>query len=728
MKRAWRKLARSRRSTPRTTRLRTMECLEAREMMTTNLFLDFGDAFPLNVRSGAQVLEISEDRLDDDDLNGPSNRIPSTLESTLDAMISRSLDYNNDGYVNSTDVQLLGDDVVNLVKRIYEPFDVNVQRAASSSLDQVADHLSGGSDNDAYIVIAGQQGPAGGLGWSKVDTNFNDDNVAFGFAEDLLDTVNSERHYAAFSLARTAAHEAAHSFGLEHLENQGDTGDLSRLQAGDMMNVDNQDLDNDGETDRFGELNLPTRWTFTDDDGDDQNAFDDLSEALGRRTNAPAYVTGTGAHDRITLTQGSGNLVNVIVKAYSNDDYGNSDLIDTQSYQVDASHGILVEGSLGNDRIDASDVSVRVTMRGGDGDDVLIGGSGNDTLEGDAGDDTLSGLGGNDTYLFSGPRWLDFDNDVINDVGGGEDTLDFSQLPFAVNIDLASTGQQTVERFQSGATIVNGQVWSLLVLVYGQVFESRLDLRLGTAPFSNSTGIERVKGSEFNDVLRGNELANRIYGRGGIDRIEGRAGNDYLSGGNDSDVYEFQGLQLGTDQIVEYSWSGSDDILDFSQFGAGVNVDIGDYAAQTVSAGNLVIDLTSSAGINHVTGSKYADEIFGNNLSNWLYGLDGDDTLHGGNGNDFLKGGHGNDELLGDDGVDTLFGEWGNDVLDGGYDDDTDLLYGGDGADKFVQDYHYGLIKSRYFSYYGWLPDVTEDSRKDYDSSHDSILKRYQLS
>lgn len=698
--------------------------------MAADLYLDFGEIFPYDASQDAQVLSVSDSRLDDSDLNGPVNRIPSSLNSLLDAMVDRSLDYNNDGSVNVNDAESLGDDVIDLVKRYYEPFDVNVSRAMSSSLDGAADYLAGGSGNDAYVVMAGAQGSAGGLGWSRVDSNFNDDNVAFGFVEDLLDTVASDPAKAAYSLARTAAHEAAHSFGLEHLENNGLTFDELMLQAGDMMNVNNQDLDADNETDRFGEMNLAYRWTFTDDDGDAQNSFNKLEDALGLRPYAPGYVTGTGAHDRITLVPGrSSNSVYAVVQAFSDDDYQSGDLIDSRLYEVDATYGVLIESSLGNDRIDASAIDARVILRGGDGDDILMGGDSYDVLMGDSGNDTLSGMDGSDTYRFAGPRWMDYDSDVITDLGGSQDTLDFRELPFAVNVDLASTVEQATHRIQSGAYVANGLIYNNYSWIIGQSIEALLNLQLNTAPLSSSTGIEVVRGTNFNDVLRGNELANKLYGYAGLDRLEGRTGNDYLSGGMDSDEYEFKGSLLGTDTIVEYSFSGHSDVLDFSQFAGAVGVDISNTAVQTVNAGDLSIDLTSGHGINSVLGSQYADELFGNAYDNWLYGLDGDDDIHGGAGNDVLKGGYGDDNLFGNDGVDYLFGQLGDDFLDGGYDDDEDVLYGGSGADTFVADYYYGYVKSAYGAYYGWIQDSSESDRRDYDSgAGDSLHYQYHWS
>jgi Ca2+-binding RTX toxin-like protein len=60
---------------------------------------------------------------------------------------------------------------------------------------------------------------------------------------------------------------------------------------------------------------------------------------------------------------------------------------------------IVVNGNDGSDRIDATGLSIPLTMNGGNGDDTLIGGRGNDVLNGGAGNDNLDGGDGDDTLL-----------------------------------------------------------------------------------------------------------------------------------------------------------------------------------------------------------------------------------------------------------------------------------------------------------------------------------------
>jgi len=132
--------------------------------------------------------------------------------------------------------------------------------------------------------------------------------------------------------------------------------------------------------------------------------------------------------------------------------------------------------------------TIDLTLIGTSGDDTLTGGAGNDILIGEAGDDILNG-------------------------GAGIDIADYSQDPAAVIVNI-----------QSGtATDGFGDTDTLIA-------------------------IENIRGSEFNDILVGNNaLDNTIWGFDGNDNIQGRNGVDYLYG------------ETGSDKI---RGGGGDDIVD----------------------------------------------------------------------------------------------------------------------------------------------------------------------
>ncbi|NUB43319.1 Hint domain-containing protein [Fertoebacter nigrum] len=100
-----------------------------------------------------------------------------------------------------------------------------------------------------------------------------------------------------------------------------------------------------------------------------------------------------------------------------------------------------------------------------------------------------------------------------------------------------------------------------------------------------------------------------------------------------------------------------------------------------------------------VYGGEGDDVVRSGDDGDTLYGGVGNDTLDGGDDDDLLWGGYGDDKLIGGEGADTLYGEAGDDVLYGdGFpgvfdpvelpddidprpDNNTDLLFGGDGND-----------------------------------------------
>ncbi len=141
-------------------------------------------------------------------------------------------------------------------------------------------------------------------------------------------------------------------------------------------------------------------------------------------------------------------------------------------------------GSTGNDAV-----------YGFGGNDIMNGGAGNDYANGGAGNDTLSGGDGNDTAEGGAG------DDVLNG-GLGIDTASYSSAAAAVSVNLGlATQQNTVG-----------------------------------AGLDTLSSIERLIGSNYNDTLTGNTLANLLQGGLGNDILRGGAGNDVLDGGAGNDI------------------------------------------------------------------------------------------------------------------------------------------------------------------------------------------------
>ncbi|QJW83674.1 hypothetical protein HK414_05230 [Ramlibacter terrae] len=135
--------------------------------------------------------------------------------------------------------------------------------------------------------------------------------------------------------------------------------------------------------------------------------------------------------------------------------------------------------------------------------------------------------------------------------------------------------------------------------------------------------IEGLRGSRFNDVLTGGNVANDAFeffiGMGGNDTIDGGSGYDRADYNTAADAVSAN-LQEG----IAYDGLGGLDTL--------VNVE-------------------------GLRGGGFNDHLTGSTVANRLEGGLGDDTLLGGAGDDTLVGDKGNDSMVGDVGRD-IFG-WG---------------------------------------------------------------------
>jgi len=236
---------------------------------------------------------------------------------------------------------------------------------------------------------------------------------------------------------------------------------------------------------------------------------------------------------------------------------------------------------------------------------LMSGTPGNDVLCATADTTTVNGFGGDDVIRLAGG-----DVDVVT--AGGNDTLDFSNAPGGVVVDLASG-------------IASGY---------------------GTVTFNS---IENVIGSSAGDKIVGDADANVLEGRGGNDVLIGGGGSDVLKGG------------AGSDRLV--GSSGNDRLLggkgadwaDFTDATQGVTADLAAGTATGVGSDTM-------KGIEHILGSGFGDTLRGNGKANVLKGRGGDDVLRGGDGRDTLYGNAGNDAMNGGAGRDTCNGGPGRDT------------------------------------------------------------------
>lgn len=202
-------------------------------------------------------------------------------------------------------------------------------------------------------------------------------------------------------------------------------------------------------------------------------------------------------------------------------------------------------------------------------DNVLIGGEGDDVLRGRGGDDLIDG-------------------------GLGRDTADYSQAVAGVTV-----------RLDRGQTIIDGDGGS-----------------------DTLVSIENITGSEFNDLIIGDDGANVIRGGSGRDVLIGQAGNDTFVGGLGAPDEIYGGL--GNDVFILDS---SDTVVELE--GQGIDTVQARIGSYRLSA--------------HVENLTYIGTGFfngwGNELNNRITGGAGDDLLRGMGGNDIIDGGAGTDTL-----------------------------------------------------------------------------------
>ena len=277
--------------------------------------------------------------------------------------------------------------------------------------------------------------------------------------------------------------------------------------------------------------------------------------------------------------------------------------IDWASYQW-SDAGVIVdltEGTVEGGHAQGDVITNIENVTGSDYGDVLWGDGGANRLEGGEGFDQLWGSGGDDLLEGGdGNDWLYGSTGADRlDGGAGFDVLSYQLSDAGVTINLEA------------GTLTGGYA-------QGDVF----------------TGIERIVGSDYRDVLTGDNRSNVLYGIGGDDELRGNDGDDLLEGGAGAD-------QLNGDAGVDWALYLESDV--------GVTVNLGD---NTASGGHAQGDVIT--GIENISGSDYHDVLTGDIGANVLYGIGGDDELRGNDGDDVLEGGAGADQLDGGAGIDWL--------------------------------------------------------------------------
>ena len=319
------------------------------------------------------------------------------------------------------------------------------------------------------------------------------------------------------------------------------------------------------------------------------------------------------------------------------------------------------------------------------GDDTINGLNGADSIFGGLGNDMMTGGPGDDYYAFDDVTGGPEVDTVVELVGGGADTLDFSAVSVMVTVDLsvgiATHGAgATMRTVNFAGNVIEGATGSATVanMITGNNLDNTL---IGGA------GNDTLIGLGGNDSLFGAGGDDSLVGGPGNDTLKGGTGNDTMIGGTGDDVYSFEDNTSGVaeiDLVVELPGEGTDE-LNFAWVSTSVRADLrSDAPIAFYGSGTTGVTVnanamgSAAANFEDVTGGMAADTIFGNALNNSLigdagadtiWGFAGDDTINGGAGNDLLIGGTGNDlyqvdDMLDIDVIDELAGQGLMDALD----------------------------------------------------------------
>lgn len=222
------------------------------------------------------------------------------------------------------------------------------------------------------------------------------------------------------------------------------------------------------------------------------------------------------------------------------------------------------------------------------GDDYIDGTSGNDVL--------VLGVGttrqevdlkdGDDTLIMPSSVVA-----IVADGGVGTDTVDFSQITQALNINLSTS---------SFSFIVGG-----------------------TPEPASILNFENVNGSQGNDVIIGTSAVNSLSGGGGNDTIFGGMGADVLTGGAGTDIFAFSSSAESAASVSSSTTRTFDQITDFTSATDKIQLDavgaidflssatavttavsvsnVADFAALVTELGALTASTVSVAQVYDVT-------------------------------------------------------------------------------------------------------------------------------
>lgn len=427
-------------------------------------------------------------------------------------------------------------------------------------------------------------------------------------------------------------------------------------------------------------------------------------------------VNGSAADDDIQIVEDpTTHLVSVIENGFT-----------SMTINHNLVRRIDVYAGLGDDRVDAAGLNIRmygyggagndwliaglapVTFEGGDGNDYLIGSDGGDVLHGNAGNDNLSAGWGNDVmYGDDGDdRMVGGENADIFWGGAGTDTADYFTRSANLTISLqgwaddgeAGEGDNVNSDVEnviggSGNDTISSPLWMATANSFrGGDGNDYLDGGAGDDRLDGGFGDDDLWAFSGNDSLIGGFGDDFLHGEAGDDVMDGGADDDFFFGGAGADTADYSSRYLAL--VITFDGIANDgtSTTEHDNVADDMEIVVGGLGNDRITARPSSADPKTFYGGNgndSLTGGLGNDALFGGAGDDLLQSSAGDDQLVGGAGNDHMFGSYGNDNLDGGDGNDNMNGEVGDDVLEGGAGNDqilggvgNDNLSGGDGDDN----------------------------------------------
>jgi Ca2+-binding RTX toxin-like protein len=515
------------------------------------------------------------------DFNG-YDAIPDWLGSNVPTTPAFDLDGKNDSFTGGELAAI--NEIWSRVSEKYSPFNIDVTTVDPGNLnDKETTHVVIGGDG-AWLGA-----PAGGVAGINGFYDPNIPNVCFVFSDGFGNAFQG--------IAEAAAHEAGHTFGLQHHSTFDSSGQktqeydpgtpakapimgVSYYSARGLWWLGPNSLGVDVIQDDVKVLSDMTTNGFgyrADDYGNNFLGATNITPTTGAAVDISGVIEQTTDVDAFRIDVNNGFL-NIRVDGAPNgpmldatlkvlDAFGNvvaqsasTSLSETLSTSLTAGSYVIQVSSAGNYG-DIGQYTLTGTLPGGGLPPV----SGHYLVEGTNGDDNIN---------------ITLQDNAYHVVVNGEDTV----------LDATTITQFDVLAGDGNDVVTLGPGVCKMYCLGG-------------------SGNDTINGGDFDDTITGSAGNDLIFGFGGNDRLAGGSGSDILVGGN------------GRDRLY------------------------GDDGNDVLKGGSSVDRLYGGEGADVLSGESGDDKEDGQN---------GNDTIYGGEGADILTGGEGFDYLYGNDGNDTL--------------------------------------------------------------------------